>query len=342
MGIIDTITRAQDTQHVDEFIKLAKLITYHRGDALAATRHAETARAAPRIIEILKAAAAAGSLINWADIAPYKILSQAFSLSLRTASVFDAILPHMTPAPLRSRGVTVTTGIVGSIPAEQAVKPIPRLSLGSALVDPVKASAIVVATAELFNLALPEADALFNTELKLAVAAATDKRFLADLLTQSTPTASAGTGFSNIMKDLATLTTAVTSRPTSELFLILDVTQAKKFALSSPGAPAFPGLGIHGGPIMPNLTLLSSDQMPTGNALMIAADGIAGSADIVELDASRLTSLQFSDAPDSPPLATSVPTSLWQTNEKALRCERYFGYVVTRATALASLSGVNY
>jgi hypothetical protein len=75
---------------------------------------------------------------------------------------------------------------------------------------------------------------------------------------------------------------------------------------------------------------------------MVAADGLAGSADIVALDASRQALLQLDTAPDSPPTAGTVPTSLWQTDSVGLKAERHFGFTIHRDTAVASLSGVSY
>jgi hypothetical protein len=47
-------------------------------------------------------------------------------------------------------------------------------------------------------------------------------------------------------------------------------------------------------------------------------------------------------SPDSPPIAASVMLSLWQTDHRALRAERYFAFTITRASGVASLSGVSY
>jgi hypothetical protein len=326
-----------------EFLQIARLLCKHRGDVVAARDEAEDKRAPVRVVTVLKAAVAAGTLnVNIAD---YRVMAAAFSESLRSLSVFDAMLANgMTPAPLRSRGVTVTSGISGSVKPEGQIKTISQLVLGSALVEPRKAAGIIVVSAELADRADPAARALFDSELQKAVVAATDSVFLADLVAATTPTASAGATLANIVTDLGVLLAAVTNGANSKIYFIIGTTNAKKLSLkaSSTGAPAFPNFGPNGGDLIPGVTGLVSDQIPSATAIMVAADGVAGSADTVVLDGSSETMLQLDTTPDSPETASTVPVSLWQHDMRALRAERFFGFVIHRASAVASLSGVAY
>jgi Phage capsid family len=329
------------------FFKLAHMVMKH-GGAYNASKACDVERATPRIREILqKTAVVPGDLTTWAAISDYQNISRAFTESLRSLSVFDRVLADggvpggMALAPLRSRGFVVSTGITGSSPSEKSIKPISSLSLGQALVEPRKAAAIVVATNELVQ--SPGAVQLLNSELTSGRVAAVDSVFLAALISATTPTASAGSTLANITTDLSVLLSAVTTGANSKLYFVLSPVNVKKLAMkaSSTGAPAWPSLTVNGGDIA-GITVLPSDQIASSAAVMFAGDALAGGSDPIVLDGTEQAVVQLDTSPDSPAIASSVMLSLWQTNHRALRAERWFGFVVTRASGVASLSGVSY
>src|SRR5262249_22344479 len=150
-----------------EFYKFARLLTAARGDRQHALALAHATHAAPRVVSILngKAAVTGGDLTGWAAVADYQNIATAFAESLRSISVFDALLAGgLVRAPLRSRGFSVTTGISGASVAERSIKPISSLVLASKLLEPRKASAIVVATKEVVQ--TDGAAQLFDAELR--------------------------------------------------------------------------------------------------------------------------------------------------------------------------------
>jgi len=129
-----------------DFLKLAHMLLRH-GSPFNARPHIEAERASPRVANILKSIVSGATLSDWAAVADYQNIVAAFQESLRTASVFDAVLADkMVGAPLRSRGLSVTTGIVGGVAPEGQAKVLSTLALGSQLLEPKKASAIVVAS----------------------------------------------------------------------------------------------------------------------------------------------------------------------------------------------------
>ena len=78
------------------FFKLAlMLLRYKRPYNAAAECEAE--RVTPRVANILKTAVTSGSLTDWSSIADYQNVVTAFTESLRTASVFDAVLADGMP-----------------------------------------------------------------------------------------------------------------------------------------------------------------------------------------------------------------------------------------------------
>jgi capsid protein len=138
-------------------------------------------------------------------------------------------------------------------------------------------------------------------------------------------------------------TSAVTTGASSKLYWVLSPANVKKLAMkaSSTGAPAWPSLTVNGGDIA-GIAVLPSDQIASTAAVMFAGDALAGNSDPIRLDGTEQAAVQLDTSPDSPATATTTMLSLWQTDHRALRAERFFGFTVTRASGIASLSGVSY
>jgi hypothetical protein len=52
--------------------------------------------------------------------------------------------------------------------------------------------------------------------------------------------------------------------------------------------------------------------------------------------------VQADSAPDSPPTSSTVMVSTWQTNQVAVKIERYFGATRLRDTAVSMISNIAY
>ena len=65
-------------------------------------------------------------------------------------------------------------------------------------------------------------------------------------------------------------------------------------------------------------------------------------SDTIILDSSDQTILELETAPSDPPNNGTVMRSLWQENLRALRAERWFGFELFRADAVAMVSDVDY
>ena len=112
-----------------------------------------------------------------------RALSEGWLSSTRSASAFDAMLPFMRRIPLRSHMLRIVSGIDGaSSVVEGSVKPISVISIGATDDVLQKSAATVIATEELLR--LPEASALLDAELQLAVIAASIKVFSPHCLRQ--------------------------------------------------------------------------------------------------------------------------------------------------------------
>src|SRR5262249_44102036 len=106
------------------------------------------------------------------------------------------------------------------------------------------------------------------------------------------------------------------------------------------GARLFPNLTPTGGEIY-GVPALVTDALGATSSLLVDATALLGNSDLLTLDALRHGIVQMDTAPDSPPVASTVPISLWQNDDVALVAERYWGFVIGRAGAVATMSGLS-
>lgn len=336
---------AQTLEHAREFRIIARSMAQANGNPAVAANYkwnAGTDRA--RMLKTAVSSMVLGAADSEA-FAMYRTASIAWLEALRQVSVFDTVLPFTRQVPMRTKIAVVTTGAVGSTPAEAKPKPVSSLVLDNEALEPQKAAAIIVLTKELASFSDPVAGQLFDAELQRAVAAATDSKFLADLYASVTPTASAGATTANILTDLDTLLGKVDTGATSRLFLALEADHAKKLCTkqtATAGQLAFPQMNANGSGQIAGIRVMPTDQLPSGGALLIDADGIAAASDAVVLDAATQAMIEMQETASDPATAATVYTSLFQTGRHALRAERFFAFAVARAKAVAALSGVNY
>jgi len=104
---------------------------------------------------------------------------------------------------------------------------------------------------EVLKIGGPDALTFFNAELRAAVAAATDAKFIEILTTGISPTATNGAVSTSILQDIATLLSAVTTSSRSRLFLLVESSTAKAWAakVTPQGELAFPTMTPNGGTI---------------------------------------------------------------------------------------------
>lgn len=329
-----------------EFGMIARMFLKARGDLPLALSLAETARATPRVLTVLKTAIAAGSISNstWGEqLAEYEAAAAAFIETLRSVGAFDAMLADMRRVPLRIRLAAVTVGATGYLVGEGSPKPISRLTLAGSTLAPRKAVAIFAMSDELARFSGPEGAALFGRELRGAVAAVTDEEFVRIISDGMTPIASSGATVAAVRLDLATALHEVETDASSKLFILVRASTAKSWSLSvlESGAPAFPEMTPNGGRVA-GMPVLVTDGVPVGTIVVVDANGIAAASDTVTMELATQADLVFEDAPDSPPSASATMKSLWQHGMVALRAERSFGAERMRTSAVAVIEGVSY
>lgn len=334
------------------FTFYAKCLLAARGNAAQAAALAEAAGAdaitpilrRPFVATDHKAAVVAGSTAGWGSpLAQYQALVSQFEGSLRTFGAFDAMLPLMRRVPLGlARLAIVVTGATGSGVGQGAPKPISSLQLASGDFEPTKAICIIVVTDELARLETPQG--LLADELRAAVAASTDRVFLPGVIDTSTaPVTASGTGAEQFLADLAAAIRNVSLSSRSRLFLAADPVTVAALALME--GEAFSDMTVNGG-VVRGVQIVPTDaiQRDTSGARLILIDAsqVAAATASITLDASEQASLQLNSTPDDPPSASTVLTSMWQQNLRALKATRWFSFKRLRDNAVVTINGANY
>jgi Phage capsid family len=331
---------------VAEFMQVARLVTVS-GSSIEAKQLARQYRCTDRVIEALETRAAVppgtvGDSTWGGPLAPYQLLADAFLASLRNVGAFDAALPDMLRV-LPQTQVAVTTAGAVALPAnEAAIKPASRLSLTAGTVAPMKAPAYVVVSGELLKAGGVGPINLLRAELANVVAHVTDAYFVSVLIAGLTPLSATSGSAAAVRGDLAGLMDSVAIGGDAKLYFLTTSAIAKRLSVAgdASGAAAFPGALPTIGGTLCGLPLLVSDAVAAGNLILFDAAQLHASGGTVELDRSEAATLQLDNAPDSPPISTTLVTSLWQANLVALRAERIFGVSRPRAASVAVLGGV--
>ena len=77
-------------------------------------------------------------------------------------------------------------------------------------------------------------------------------------------------------------------------------------------------------------------------AVLVDASLVAAASETMQLSASNEAIVQMDSSPESPPVAGSVMTSLWQDNLTGLKAERSFAATKLSTTGVAALSEISY
>jgi len=296
---------------------------------------------------VVKAAVAPMQLPQ-AVLADYESVAAGFLETLRNVGCFDRILADggWRQVPMRTRVVVVTVGAsAGALGEPVSLTPLTSLLLANQNLALRIATTAVILSNELWRAADAEAQALVQRELSSGAALVTDQQMVAELTGGITAMTSNGATATAIQQDFARLFGAVTLGQNSRPYILMQSHNAK--ALATKDAPTtfevlFPTMGPMGGTIA-NVPVLVCDGLSAGQIVLVdAAQVAAASAPDLAIDTVRQGDVQLDTAPDSPPLTTTVLTSMWQHNLTGLRVMRRFGIERLTTTAVAVLSGANY
>jgi hypothetical protein len=206
--------------------------------------------------------------------------------------------------------------------------------------EPIKSVAQCVISKELARAASSEAHALIARQLSQAVATSTDLEFFNLILASISPTSSAGGDVKGVRSDLTTALDALSTGADSKIFFVVSSSTAKRLSVmgDTVGGSAFPDMSPSGGSIG-NTPTLVSDGLPSNYLVALDASQIAvGAEPGMNLSTSEQALVAADSSPDSPPVAGTVMTSLWQSDLIAIMTERFWGAERLRTTAVAAIS----
>jgi Phage capsid family len=340
-----------------EFARLVKCYAAERGRVPNALQLAEKSRAPARVVACLKAAVTAGSTSigspsAWGDeLTSYRQLAEGFFTSLRSRSVFFRLLGDgaFARAPMRTTLTFAVSNASGYIVGAGKPKPLSRLDLSAANLEPIRAVAQIVVSEELLRDAGPASEAAFGRELRGAVADTVDAEFFNIIGQNITPTAATA----NADADLQNVLDDVNTTASGRLYWAMVPSMANRLStmLTAGNVPMFPTMTPTGGTLA-GLPALISTQVPAAagspvaNSLwLINAEGIAADAADIEVRMSREAVVEMEDAPAGDAvmaegLGTTSLVSLWQQNLAAILAEVRFAAFRYRSNAVAAIEGI--
>jgi hypothetical protein len=316
----------------------AKHLLAAGGDRGMAIDAATQKRALPRILEILKALPIGdtGDANFGTILADQKIASDAFIGSLHGTATLATMFTDgaITRVPLNQRLGHVITGSVGGIVDEGQIVPGSSFTLEGQTVPILKAQSFVVVSNEVARSESPAATALVNSELRKAVTATTDTKFMALAMVGAASIPSTGPADSDFTTDIEALLAAVNVAG-ARLYWAMAANVANRMALADKHGAMTPQGGAFLG-----LPALVSETVADGTLRLIDAASFGGDIEGIELATSKAATLDLGLPPDSPETSSTVPISLWQHNLTAIKATVYFGVKKLRSAAAAEVTGI--
>ncbi len=292
-----------------------------------------------------------GSLSALGDL-DLQNIAAAFMPTLATAGAFDRILTDgaFFRAPVRTRLLGATARLSATALDEGQAAPLVLNTLTGAVLDPLRAGAIIVLTQEILRAGGNALEAFISSELRAALAGATDAKFLAvvgDAVSTAGSLASSGSDFDAIAADVGALLGALALGSASRPYLLISPAAARRMMtlVNSLGVLAFPGMTLTGGTVC-NVTAIATDAVDDGDVFALDASGIAADSGGVTLDTSREAALELATNPannsGTPTESAANMVSLFQTNSAALKVNRLFGVKPVRDGAVAEMTGATW
>lgn len=355
------------------FARFALAMFAAKGDVNSAKAFAENKYGSDiRLQNVMKAAVAAGTTTSptWAgNLVDYQNLSSEFIEFLRPRTIVGQFgtngIPALRRVPFNSRIPGKTSAGRAQWVGEGYRKPVTAAGYDAATLKWAKIAGISVVTEELERFSDPAIVQLTRDDLADAVIERMDEDFVdplkavgtgasespASITNGVTPISSTGTDADSIRKDIAALwaTADNTNLPVDSAVYITDAKTARALSLlrNPLGAREFPGVRVNGAGDLDGTPILVSNYVPadSGGSLFIlafASEIYLADDGQVNIDISREATIFMDDA-----AATATPTaaqlvSMFQTNQLAIRAERYVRWQKRRPQAVAYLDNVQW
>jgi HK97 family phage major capsid protein len=333
-----------------------------------ARAHAKEWSDTPEVELELKAAVAGGTTTDTTWAGPLVVatnIASEFAEFLRPLTIIGRI-PGLTRVPFNISVPRATSGTTSSWVGEAAPKPLTTMTFDSITLRFAKIASIVVISEELARFSNPAAEAVISRDLTRGVIGFMDRSFVdpslaavtnvspASITNGVTPVTATGTTSTAARTDFATLLNLFLSNNLSLADSVWVMTQQQasnlSLMLNALGQPLFPTMGATGGTLM-GLPAIASENIPaTGGSpadgypiiLLKASEILLADDGGVNIDVSREAVVQLDTTPDSPPIGTTVYTSLWQTNQLGIKAELFVTWAKRRATAVQFIQNAKY
>lgn len=354
------------------FAKFALAMYAGKGDVSSAKAFAEHKFPDDvRLQGIMKAAVAAGTTTDptWAgNLVDYTNLSSEFIDFLRPRTIVGQFgagnVPSLRRVPFNVRIPGKTSAGSAAWVGEGYRKKVTKSGYEAQTLTWAKIAAISVVTDELSRFSDPAIQTLVRDDLADAVIERMDIDFVdpdkavgtgasaspASVTNGVTPIASSGTDADSVRADIAALWAEAdaTNLPTASAVYITDAKTARALSLlrNPLGATEFPGVTMAGGSI-DSVPLIVSNYVPSDSSgslfiLAFASEIYLADDGVVTIDLSKEATIFLDDdAANATPTAAQL-VSMFQTNQTAIRAERWVRWQKRRPQAVAFLDGVNW
>lgn len=322
----------------------------------------------PRVLNMIKAAVAAGSTGNaaWAgNLVTDGGMYADFVEFLRPQTLLGRFgrdgVPNLRTVPFNIPLLGQTSGGAGYWVGEGKAKPLTSFDFAQTKLEPLKVASITAVTKELLDRSGPAADSLLRDQLVEALRARLDTDFInpakaavagtspASITNGVVGIPSVGTDAAAIRADVAKILAAyaAANNPPSTGVWVMGTTLALQLSMMQTplGNSEFPQLTMRGGVFL-GFPAVVSDYVPAETVVfMNASDVYVGDEGGFMVDASDQVSLEMADNPlhnSTTPTGSNALVSMWQTNSVAFRAERFINWSKRRPTAVQLLTGVKW
>jgi hypothetical protein len=253
-------------------------------------------------------------------------LASGFAAIARSASLLGR-LPGVRTVPFATRVPTESQGANFGWVSQGNAALVTQMSFGTgAVLDLLTATGIITFTREFLKLAIPGSDVALRDALVAAITEFTDRSMIdpsstaiagqrpGSITSTLTPISAPGPDMAADMSAL--LQAFFQARPgaSDATRLIASADNSRKIRMANNGA----GVGVD---VVTTGAAGSTVVVLDGQALYVADDGIV-------IDSSGEASLQMDSAPDAPPTAATIQTSLWMSNLVAFKLDRRLNWTV--------------
>jgi HK97 family phage major capsid protein/HK97 family phage prohead protease len=345
------------------FAKFAMAMYAGKGDVSSAKAFAEHAFGNDvRLQAVMKAAVSAGTTTSptWAGaLVDYRLLSSEFLEFLRPKTIVGQFgvgnVPSLRRVPFNVRIPGKTTAGRAQWVGEGYRKPVTASGYEAAELKWAKIAGISVVTEELERFSDPSIQLLVRDDLSEAVIERADEDFV-------DPTKAVGTGASASPASITNGVTPIvaTNDPAVDIPALWAVADSSNLPVSSAvyitdtatvrglasrknplGQREYPNVTMTGGDI-DGVPVIVSNYVPAGLFILAFASEIYLADDgMVNIDVSREATIVMDDDATATPTAAQI-VSMFQTNQLAIRAERYINWKKRRPQAVSYLSGVNW